>query len=108
MAKKTPADYARKAREKKKGIKAALGIETIEVDVAIGVQEGIERVKQEHGFELTKELFATAAVNMISATPDQLAWILRRPDASAFEIKPKHARALREFAMKGPPADEDE
>lgn len=105
MAAKTAAVLSKEYRDRKKAKAAALGVKRLSVEVAAGIEPRLAEVMQTHGFEQFEELFQTLALNLLDAEPDLAAKMLKRPSASVFKIKPKHARQLREFAKTGEPAD---
>lgn len=73
----------------------------IGIDVAAGVELRLAGMMEAHGFEQFEELFQTLALNLFAAPRDVAASMLKRPDASSFQIKPKHTRQLREFVEAG-------
>lgn len=105
MAAKTDAQYAKEYRERQKIKAKALGVKRLSVEVAAGVEPRLIELMQAHGFEQFEELFQTLALNAIDAPADLAAQMLKRPNASEFQIKQKHARQLREFAKTGEPDD---
>jgi HPt (histidine-containing phosphotransfer) domain-containing protein len=105
MAAKTAAELSKEYRQRKKAKAAALGVKHLSVEVAAGVEQRLIELMQAHGFEQFEELFQTLALNVLDAPPDLVAQMLKRPSASEFQIKPKHARQLREFAETGEPDD---
>lgn len=98
---KSPAQAARDYRARQKEKAAALGVKRIGIDVAAGVEARLAEFMAAHGFEQFEELFQTLALNLLAAPPDLATSMLRRPDASSFQIKPKHTRQLREFVEAG-------
>lgn len=98
---KSPAQASKEYRERQKAKAEALGVKQISIEVAVGVEARLAQLMTEHGFEQFEELFQTLALNLLSAPPALAASMLKRPDASSFQIKPKHARQLREFAESG-------
>lgn len=108
MAAKTAAELSKEYRQRKKAKAAALGVKHLSVEVAAGVEHRLGALMQVHGFEQFEELFQTMALNVLDATPELAAKMLKRPSASEFQIKPKHARQLREFAQTGEPDDGQE
>lgn len=98
---KSPAQAARDYRARQKAKAEALGLKRIGIDVAAGVEARLAEVMAAHKFEQFEELFQTLALNLLAAPPDLAASMLRRPDASSFQIKPKHTRQLREFVGAG-------
>lgn len=107
MAAKTAAQNAKEYRARKKAKAAALGVKYLPVEVSTGVEQRLAGVMKAQGFEQFEELFQTLAMNLLDAPPDLAAKMLKRPNASEFQIKPKHAHQLREFAETGEPDDGD-
>jgi chemotaxis methyl-accepting protein methylase len=105
MAAKTDAQYAKEYRERQKIKAKALGVKRLSVELAEGVERRLADLMEAHGFEQFEELFQTLALNVLDAEPELAAKMLKRPNASEFQIKPKHARQLREFAKTGEPND---
>ncbi|MGI4841070.1 MAG: hypothetical protein ACRYF9_26065 [Janthinobacterium lividum] len=105
MAAKTAAALSKEYRQRKKAKAVALGVKHLSVEVAAGVEPRLIELMQAHGFEQFEELFQTLALNVLEAPPDLAVQMLKRPSASGFQIKPKHARQLREFAKTGEPDD---
>ncbi len=97
-------DY--RARKKQKAV--ALGVKHLTIEVATGVEQRLRQVMIQHGFKQLDELFQTLALNLADAPAGQAAKMLKRPSASVFQISPKQARQLREFAERGEPDAEDE
>jgi hypothetical protein len=108
MAAKTAAQNSKEYRARRKAKAAALGVKLLAVEVSAGVEQRLGIVMKAQGFEQFEELFQTLALNLIDAPPDLAARMLKRPSASEFQIKPKHARQLREFAETGEPDDGDQ
>jgi len=98
---KSAAQSSKEYREREKLKSQALGVKQISIEVAAGVEARLAQLMVDHGFEQFEELFQTLALNLSTAPPDLAASMLKRPDASSFQIKPKHARQLREFAESG-------
>lgn len=98
---KSPKQASKEYRERLKAKAEALGVKQIGIEVAAGVEARLAQLMADHGFEQFEELFQTLALNLSTAPADLLASMLKRPDASSFQIKPKHARQLREFAESG-------
>lgn len=105
MAAKTDAQYAKEYRERQKLKAKALGVKRLSVELAEGVERRLADLMEVHGFELFEELFQTLALNVLDATPDLSAQMLKRPNASEFQITLKQSRQLREFAETGEPDD---
>lgn len=95
------ARHSKAYRERKKQKAAALGVKRLSVEVAVGVEQRLQQVMAEHGFEQFVELFQTLALNVAEAPVELAAEMLKRPSASGFKIKPKHTRQLREFVESG-------
>lgn len=108
MAAKTAAELSKEYRLRKKAKAAALGVKHLSVEVAAGVEPRLVLLMRAHGFAQFEELFQTMALNLLEASPKLAAQMLKRPSASEFQIKPKHARQLREFAETGEPDDGDQ
>lgn len=98
---KSPKQASKDYRERQKMKSEALGVKEIGIEVAAGVEARLAQLMGDHGFEQFEELFQTLALNLSTAPADLVASMLKRPDASSFQIKPKHARQLREFAESG-------
>lgn len=98
---KSAAQASKDYRERQKMKYKALGVKQITIDLAAGVEARLAQLMENHGFEQFEELFQTFALNLSTAPVDLVASMLKRPDASSFQIKPKHARQLREFAESG-------
>ncbi|MBC2676884.1 hypothetical protein [Pseudomonas baltica] len=98
---KSAAQASKEYRERQKMKSEALGVKQISIDVATGVEARLAQLMVDHGFEQFEELFQTLALNLSTASADLVESMLKRPDASSFQIKPKHARQLREFAESG-------
>ena len=99
------AKHSRDYRKNKKAKAERLGIETLSVEVPIGIKKRLKVAMAEHGISQIQELYQTLALNFADASPDLAKQMLKRPSASVFTMKPKHARQLREFAEKGEPED---
>jgi len=109
MAETTSAARHSKAyRERKKQKSVDLGVKHLSVEVAVGVEQRLQRVMADHGFKQFEELFQTLALNLAEAPADLADKMLKRPSASEFKIKPKHARQLRSFAKHGEGDDQEE
>lgn len=108
MAAKTAAQNAKEYRARKKAKATALGVKCLPVEVSTGVEQRLAGLMKAQGFEQFEELFQTLALNLLAAAPEVSEFMLRRPIASEFKIKPKHARQLREFAETGEPDDGDQ
>lgn len=98
---KSPKQASTDYRKRQKAKVEALGIKRISIDVAEGVESRLAELMQKHRFEQFEELFQTLALNLLAAPHDVVASMLKRPDASSFQIKPKHTRQLREFVEAG-------
>lgn len=98
---KSAAQAAKEYRARQKAKAEALGMKQISIDVAEGVESRLADLMEKHRFEQFEELFQTLALNLLAAPPDVVATMLKRPDASSFQIKPKHTRQLREFVEAG-------
>lgn len=109
MAEKSKAAvHSKDYRDRQKQKAAALGVKHLSVEVAVGVEQRLQRVMSDHGFEQFEELFQTLALNLAEAPADLADQMLKRPSASEFKIKPKHARQLRSFAKHGEGDDQEE
>lgn len=98
---KSAAQASKEYRERQKKKSEALGVKQISIDVAAGVEARLAQLMVDHRFEQFEELFQTLALNLSTASADLVESMLKRPDASSFQIKPKHARQLSEFAESG-------
>jgi chemotaxis methyl-accepting protein methylase len=98
---KSAAQASKEYRERQKMKYEALGVKQISIDVAAGVEARLAQLMVDHGFEQFEELFQTLTLNLSTAPDDLVASMLKRPDASSFQVKTKHARQLREFAESG-------
>lgn len=98
---KSSAQAAKEYRARQKAKAEALGMRRISIDVAEGVESRLAELMEKHKFEQFEELFQTLALNLLAASPDLADFMLKRPDASSFQIKPKHTRQLREFVEAG-------
>jgi hypothetical protein len=98
---KSPKQASKDYRERQKANAEALGIRRISIDVAEGIESRLAELMEKRGFEQFEELFQTLALNLLAAPPDLADSMLKRPDASSFQIKPKHTRQLREFVEAG-------
>lgn len=108
MAKTAAAKHASDYRKRQAEQKAALGVETLKVDVPEGVKAGLKRLMKEHGFSQQQEVFQTAILHLIRASREDAARILRA-DTSGFTISSKLARQYLEKAsaeLKANPGDE--
>jgi hypothetical protein len=98
---KSPKQASKDYRARQKAKAEALGVTRIGIDVAAGIEPRLVELMERHGFEQFEELFQTLALNLLVAPHDEVASMLKRPDASSFQIKPKHTRQLREFVEAG-------
>jgi pimeloyl-CoA synthetase len=99
MAKTAAAKHASDYRKRQAEQKAALGVETLKVDVPEGVKAGLKRLMKEHGFSQQQEVFQTALLYLIRASHAEAACILK-PDTSGFSINSKLARRFYEASLK--------
>lgn len=98
---KSPKQASKDYRERQKAKAEALGVKRISIDVAEGVESRLAELMEKHRFEQFEELFQTLALNLLAAPHDVVVSMLKRPDASSFQIKSKHTRQLREFVEAG-------
>jgi chemotaxis methyl-accepting protein methylase len=98
---KSAKQAAKEYRARQKAKAEALGVKQISIEVAAGVESRLAELMEKHKFEQFEELFQTLALNLLAAPHDVVASMLKRPDASSFQIKPKHTRQLREFVEAG-------
>lgn len=98
---KSPKQASKEYRERQKAKAEALDVKEISIELAIGVEKRLAQLMVDHGFEQFEELFQTMALNLLAAPQDLADSMLKRPDASSFQIKPKHTRQLREFVEAG-------
>lgn len=96
---KTAAKHASDYRKRQAEQKAALGVETLKVDVPEGVKAGLKRLMKEHGFSQQQEVFQTAILHLIRASREDAARILKH-DTSGFIISSKLARQFYEASIK--------
>ncbi|RAU43468.1 MULTISPECIES: hypothetical protein [unclassified Pseudomonas] len=92
MEKKGAAKHSADYRERQNAEKARLGIETVKVDMPIGVKSGITRAMKDHGYSQMQELWQDLVLSFLSMPHEEQTRRLRKPDASAFVITPKLAR----------------
>jgi hypothetical protein len=99
MAKTAAAKHASDYRKRQAEKKAALGVETLKVDVPNGVKAGLKRLMKEHGFSQQQEVFQTAILHLISASREDAARILKA-DTSGFVVTPKLSRQFDNASRK--------
>ena len=99
MAKTAAAKHASDYRKRQADQKAAMGVETLKVDVPEGVKAGLKRLMKEHGFSQQQEVFQTAILHLINASHEDAARILK-PDTSGFSISSKLARQFYDASLK--------
>jgi hypothetical protein len=99
MAKTAAAKHASDYRKRQAEQKAALGVETLKVDVPEGVKAGLKRLMKEHGFSQQQEVFQTAILHLINTSFEDAARILKT-DTSGFVVTPKLARQFQEESLK--------
>lgn len=104
-AAKHSADY----RERKKADAERFGIERMQVEMAAGTREGMAGAMKVHGYTQLQELLQDLHRSFLTASPEEQARRLQRPDAPAFEISPKLARHFEQASraeLKRDPGDE--
>lgn len=90
--KKGPAKHSADYRQRQKEQAERLGIETLAINVPLGVKKALQADMKRHGYSQLQELWQDLALSWIAADPDERARRLKRPDAPAFEITENLAR----------------
>jgi len=109
MEKTAAAKHSADYRERQNAEKARLGIETLKVDMPIGVKSGLATAMKDHGYSQLQELWQDLALSFLSMPHEEQARRLRKPDASAFVITSKLARQYVDKArteLRANPGDE--
>lgn len=99
MEKSAAAKHSATYRKKKAEEKEKLGIETLEVDVSIGITHGLECLMREHGFVQRQEVYQTLLRFVLGLDFDEASRVLR-PITSGFEVSPQLARKFRNESLK--------
>jgi len=94
MEKSLSAKHSADYRARQNAEKVRLGIETLKVDMPIGVKSRMTTAMKEHGYSQMQELWQDLALSFLSMPHEEQARRLRKPDASAFVITPRLARQL--------------
>lgn len=92
MEKTAAAKHSADYRERQNAAKAKLGIETLKVDMPIGVRSGLTTAMADHGYSQLQELWQDLALSFLSMPHEEQARRLRKPDASAFVVTAKLSR----------------
>lgn len=100
MDKNASARHAQDYRERKKKKALALGIESVTLEVPLGVRSGLKTAMKDHGYSQVQELWQDLALSFLSMPHDEQGRRLRKPDTSAFVVTPKLARKLTEAGRK--------
>jgi hypothetical protein len=108
MEKTAAAKHSAAYRERQNAEKAKLAIETLKVDMPIGVRSGLTTAMADHGYSQLQELWQDLALSFLSMPHEEQSRRLRKPDTSAFVITPKLARRLKAAGMAQVDPDADE
>ena len=103
------AEYSRRAREKKKGEDARLGVEDVVIEMPGGIKKLLAAEVKRHGYDQVQALWQDLALSWIAQEPEERARRFERPDAPAFYISPKLSRQFDAASMaelKRNPGDE--
>lgn len=92
MEKTAAAKHSADYRERQNAEKTRLGIETLKMDMPIGVKSGITTAMKDHGYSQIQELWQDLALSFLSMPHEEQSRRLRKPDASAFVVTQRLAR----------------
>lgn len=93
--KKTPAERSKDSRDRKKAEKLSLGIETISIDMAVGVKAGMAEAMKRNGIKNAPEAWQNIGLYLMQATPDEQDRMLKCV-TSPFEPSEKVMRDFNE------------
>lgn len=92
MEKTAAAKHSADYRARQNAEKAKLAIETLKVDMPIGVRSGLITAMADHGYSQLQELWQDLALSFLSMPREEQARRLKKPDAPAFVITQKLSR----------------